>query len=178
TGRRAHRCADQGRHRRMSGYDARKAKALAMGGPDKIARRKAMGVLNARERVDKLLDPGSFIESGLFGASLVDPDKSAADGKIAGFGRIDGRDVAVVANDFTVMGASSAGTNGRKIGHMKRVATSRGLPMIFLGESSGARMPDHMGARGMATLLGNDGTQYVRMRETPWAAATLGLSYG
>lgn len=162
----------------MSGYEARKAKALAMGGPEKIARRKAMGVLNARERVDTLLDPGSFIESGLFGASLVDPDKSAADGKVAGFGKIDGRDVAVVANDFTVMGASSAGTNGRKIGHMKRVATSRGLPMIFLGESSGARMPDHMGARGMATLLGNDGTQYVRMRETPWAAATLGLSYG
>lgn len=162
----------------MSTYDIRKAKALAMGGPEKLARRKATGVLNARERVEKLLDAGSFIESGLFGASLVDPDKSAADGKIAGFGKIDGRDCAVVANDFTVMGASSAGTNGRKIGHMKRVATSRGLPMIFLGESSGARMPDHMGARGMATLLGNDGTQYIRMRETPWASATLGLSYG
>jgi len=161
-----------------STFDARKAKALAMGGPEKLARRKAAGVLNARERVEKLLDAGTFIESGLFGASLVDPDKSAADGKIAGFGKIDGRECAVVANDFTVMGASSAGTNGRKIGHMKRVATSRGLPMVFLGESSGARMPDHMGARGMATLLGNDGTQYIRMRETPWASATLGLSYG
>ena len=45
---------------------------------------------------------------------------------------------------------------------MKRVATSRGLPMIFLGESSGARMPDHMGSRGMGALLGNDPTQYVR----------------
>jgi len=159
-------------------FEVRKARALAMGGPEKLARRKAAGVLNVRERVEKLLDPGTFIESGLFGASLADPDKSPADGKVAGFGRIDGRDCAVVANDFTVMGASSAGTNGRKIGHMKRVATSRGLPLIFLGESSGARMPDHMGARGMATLLGNDGTQYVRLRETPWAAATLGLSYG
>jgi acetyl-CoA carboxylase carboxyltransferase component len=159
-------------------FETRKARALAMGGPDKLARRKAAGVLNARERVDQLLDPGTFMESGLFGASLVDPDKSAADGKVSGFGKIDGRDVAVVANDFTVMGASSAGTNGRKIGHMKRVATSRGLPMVFLGESSGARMPDHMGARGMATLLGNDGTQYIRTRETPWASATLGLSYG
>ena len=76
------------------------------------------------------------------------------------------------------MGASSGSTNGRKIAHMKRVATQRGLPMVFLGESSGARMPDHMGARGMGTLLGNDGTQYQRMRETPWASATLGLSYG
>jgi biotin carboxyl carrier protein len=135
-------------------------------------------VLNVRERVEHLLDPGTFIESGLFGASPAEPDRSPADGKVAGFGRIDGRDCAVVANDFTVMGASSAATNGRKIGHMKRVATSRGLPIVFLGESSGARMPDHMGARGMATLLGNDGTQYVRLRETPWAAATLGLSYG
>jgi acetyl-CoA carboxylase carboxyltransferase component len=163
----------------MSGtFDARKARALAMGGPEKLARRKAAGVLNARERIEKLVDAGTFIESGLFGTSLADPDKSAADGKIAGFGKIDRRECAVVANDFTVMGASSAGTNGRKIGHMKRVATSRGLPMVFLGESSGARMPDHMGARGMATLLGNDGTQYIRMRETPWASATLGLSYG
>jgi acetyl-CoA carboxylase beta subunit len=76
------------------------------------------------------------------------------------------------------MGASSGATNGRKIGHMKRVATSRGLPIVFLGESSGARMPDHMGARGMGALLGNDPTQYARMRETPWASATLGLSYG
>ena len=50
--------------------------------------------------------------------------------------------------------------------------------MVFLGESSGARMPDHMGSRGMGMLLGNDGTQYQRMRETPWASATLGLSYG
>ena len=66
------------------------------------------------------------------------------------------REVAVVSNDFTVFGASSGATNGRKIGHMKRVATSRGLPMVFLGESSGARMPDHMGARGMGALLGND----------------------
>jgi acetyl-CoA carboxylase carboxyltransferase component len=162
-------------------YADMKAKALAMGGADKLARRRAAGVLNARERIDKLIDAGTFIESGLFGASATRPEdreRSAADGKIAGFGRIDGRDCAVVANDFTVMGASSAATNGRKIGHIKRVATSRGLPIVFLGESSGARMPDHMGSRGMGALLGNDPTQYVRLRETPWAAATLGLSYG
>jgi acetyl-CoA carboxylase carboxyltransferase component len=162
-------------------YAERKAKAEAMGGPEKLARRRAAGVLNARERVDKLVDAGTFIESGLFGTSGSRPedhDRSPADGKVAGFAKIDGRECAVVANDFTVMGASSGATNGRKIGHMKRVATSRGLPIVFLGESSGARMPDHMGARGMGALLGNDPTQYARMRETPWASATLGLSYG
>src|SRR5690606_13907453 len=162
-------------------YEARLSKALAMGGPEKLARRKAAGVLNARERIDALVDNGTFIESGLFGTSAARPedrDRTPADGKIAGFGKIDGRECAVVVNDFTVMGASSSATNGRKIAHAKRVATSRGLPMIFLGESSGARMPDHMGSRGMGTLLGNDPTQYARMRETPWASATLGLSYG
>ena len=162
-------------------YEGRRAKALAMGGPEKVTRRKAAGVLNVRERVDALVDAGTFIETGLFGVSGTRPedrDKSVADGKVAGFGKVDGRECAVVANDFTVMGASSGATNGRKIGHVKRVATSRGLPMIFLGESSGARMPDHMGSRGMGALLGNDPTQYARMREAPWASATLGLSYG
>jgi acetyl-CoA carboxylase carboxyltransferase component len=162
-------------------FARQEAKARAMGGPAKLARRKAAGVLNARERLDRLCDPGSFIESGLFATSTSNPadrDTTPADGKVAGFGKVNGRETAVLANDFTVMGASSGSTNGRKIAHVKRVATQRGLPMVFLGESSGARMPDHMGSRGMGTLLGNDGTQYQRMRETPWASATLGLSYG
>lgn len=117
-------------------FAAREAKALGMGGPERLQRREAAGVMNARSRVDGLLDPGSFIETGLFGVSASRPedrDRSAADGKVAGFGRIDGRDVAVVSNDFTVMGASSSSTNGRKIGHAKRVATARGLPLIFIG---------------------------------------------
>jgi acetyl-CoA carboxylase carboxyltransferase component len=165
----------------LQDYEARRIKALAMGGPDRLAKRRAPGILNARERIDHLLDADSFIESGLFGTSSAveaDRDKTPADGKIAGYGRIDGREVAVVSNDFTVKGASSSATNGKKIGQMKRVATQRGLPMVFLGESSGARMPDTMGSRGMGVMLGNDPTQYRRMRETPWAAAVLGLCYG
>jgi acetyl-CoA carboxylase carboxyltransferase component len=162
-------------------YEARRARALAMGGEQKLARRREAGVLNARERIDHLFDAGSFIESGLFATSASNPadrDRSPCDGKVAGFGKINGREAAVVSNDFTVMGASSGATNGRKIAHIKRVATQRGIPLVFLGESSGARMPDHMGSRGMGTLLGNDGAQYQRLREVPWASATLGLSYG
>lgn len=165
----------------LAEYEMRRERALAMGDAAKLARRSEAGFLNARERIAYLCDDGSFVESGLFGTSASNPDdrdKTPADGKITGFGRIDGRDVAVAANDFTVMGASSSATNGRKLGHLKRVATARGLPMVFLGESSGARMPDHMGSRGMATLLGNDAVQYQRMRETPWASATLGMSFG
>ncbi len=161
-------------------FARRETKALGMGGAEKLARRKAAGVLNARERLERLFDADTYIESGLFSTSAnpADRDKSPADGKVAGFGRIAGREAAAVSNDFTVMGASSGATNGRKIAHVKRIATERGVPLVFLGESSGARMPDHMGSRGMGSLLGNDGLQYRRMRETPWASATLGMSYG
>jgi len=161
-------------------YDERRMRALAMGGEARLARRKAAGWLNARERIDRLLDPDSFVESGLFATSLnpADAENTPGDGKIAGFGRIAGRDIAFVVNDFTVKGASSGGTNMKKIGHMKRVASERGLPLIFLGESSGARMPDHMGSRGMGSLLGNDGAQYRRTRETPWVSAAMGQCFG
>jgi len=161
--------------------EERRAKALAMGGPEKLAKRRNQGFLNGRERIDYLLDKGSFVESGLFGTSSVIPedrDTTSADGKIAGFGRIDGRDVAIVSNDFTVKGASSSLTNMKKIGHVRRVAAQCGMPIAFLGESSGARMPDNMGSRGMGALLGNDPHQYRRERETPWASAVLGPCFG
>ena len=69
-------------------YRRREASALAMGGAHKLERRKAAGVLNARERIAYLCDPGSFIESGLFGTSATNPavhDQTPADGKITGF---------------------------------------------------------------------------------------------
>ena len=169
------------RRRLEEEYVARQARALAMGGEAKLAKRAAAGMLNARSRVERLFDAGSFNESGLFSTSIHSPEdaeRTPADGKITGYGRIDGRWAAVVSNDFTVLGASSGTTNVRKIAHMKRVATARGMPMVFLGESSGARLPDTMGGRGMGLGLGNDPTQYQRMRETPWAAAVLGLCYG
>ena len=91
-------------------YQSRTERALTMGGAEKLAARKAAGVLNARERVDYLLDAESFIESGRY-ATSVRPEvrhKTPADGKVVGFGRIDGREVGVISNDFTVLGASCA----------------------------------------------------------------------
>lgn len=160
-------------------HQRRRAKALGMGGPERLARRKARGVLNARERLDLLLDPGSFSESGLYATSIRPEmrDRTPADGKIAGFGRIDGRGVAVVANDFTVLGASSSVVNMKKIRHVKDIANARGLPLILLGESSGARMPDRMGAAGRASF-GQDPIEYQRLRQTPWVSALLGPCYG
>jgi acetyl-CoA carboxylase carboxyltransferase component len=157
----------------------RREHALGMGGPEKLARRKASGVLNARERLNLLLDDGQWFESGLF-ATSIRPEvaqRTPADGKLAGFGRIDGRPVGVVANDFTVLGASSSVINGKKIRHVKETATRRGMPLVFLGESSGARMPDRMGAQGRASF-GQDRHEYRRLRETPWVSANLGMCYG
>jgi len=162
-------------------YEKRRAKALAGGGAEKYAKRKAAGMWNARERIDYLVDRGTFVESGLFGSSAVYPvqeDETQTDGKLAGFARIHGRDVCVVVNDFTVKGASTSATNSKKIAHMKRTATERGMPLVVIGESTGARLPDAMGSRGMGLLLGHDITQFRRMRETPMASAAFGPSFG
>ena len=157
---------------------AREQRALAMGGADKLAQRKALGVLNARERIARLFDPGTFIETGRLAVSNRPEDRltTPADGKVGGFGRINGREAAVLANDFTVKGASSANINIKKLKHLKNAAKKRGIPMVFLGESTGARMPDVMGASSIGSK--DDPTEYQRMREVPWAAAVLGHCYG
>jgi acetyl-CoA carboxylase carboxyltransferase component len=158
--------------------DARKLRALAMGGEQKLAERRAQGLLNARERIERLFDAGSFIESGLYTVSSRPEDKATtpADGKVAGYGRIAGREAAVVSNDFTVKGASSAQINIKKLKHMKGVAKKRGIPLVFLGESTGARMPDVMGAASIGSK--DDPFEYQRTREVPWAAGVLGHCYG
>jgi acetyl-CoA carboxylase carboxyltransferase component len=76
-----------------------------------------------------------------------------------------------------VLGASSSIVNMKKIRHVKQAASKRGLPLVMLGESSGARMPDRMGAAGRA-ILAQDPTEYQRLRETPWCSALLGQCYG
>jgi acetyl-CoA carboxylase carboxyltransferase component len=163
----------------LAEYERQKEKAIGMGGPEKLAKRKAENHLNARERLDALLDPGSWLESGLFATSHRPEvrDRTPADGKIAGVGKVGGRPVVVVSNDFTVLGASSSVVNGKKIRHMREVATKSGMPLVFVGESTGARMPDRMGAEGRA-ILGQDPYEYRRLRESPWVSALLGACYG
>lgn len=163
----------------LAEFEQAKQKALGMGGADKLARRKAEGHMNARERLAALLDEGSWVESGLFATSHRPEmrEKTPADSKIAGFGKVGGRPVAVVSNDFTVLGASSSVVNGKKIRHMREVATRSGMPLVMLGESTGARMPDRMGAEGRA-ILGQDPYEYRRLRESPWVSALLGACYG
>ncbi len=158
---------------------ARSGRALSMGNPKRLSQRREQGLLNARERIDALLDQGSFFEVGLHATSHRPEmrDRTPADGKISGFGTIDGRPVAVVSNDFTTLGASSSVINGKKIKYVKETAARRGMPLVMLGESSGARMPDRMGAAGRA-ILGQDPNEFRRRREMPLISAQLGDCYG
>jgi methylmalonyl-CoA decarboxylase subunit alpha len=159
-------------------HEERTRQAMAMGGPEKLERRRASGVLNARERIDLLFDPGTWREAGLFGTSHY-PDMAAetpADGKVTGYGDINGRKAGVVAYDFTVKGSSSSATNNKKMTNIKEVAPRRGFPVVYLNESTGVRMPDIMGGRGMGGI--NDATRLLRKRESPWAAAVFGYAFG
>lgn len=158
--------------------ERRRQHALAMGGARKLAERKDLGLLNARERIARLIDAGTFLESGMFAISNrpADRDSTPADGKVAGYGRIDGREAAVISNDFTAKGASSANINIKKLKQIKLTARNRGIPVVFLGESTGARMPDIMGAASIGSK--DDPYEYLRMRDTPWAAGVLGYCFG
>jgi methylmalonyl-CoA decarboxylase subunit alpha len=163
--------------RQIQDHKARTARAKVMGGEAKLTKRRKAGQLNARERIDRLLDPGSFRETGLFGVSYIPEmrDSTPADGKVTGFGRIDGRRVGVVGYDFTVKGSSSSYTNNRKMAHVKDTGGKRGFPVVFLGESTGVRMPDIMG-EGMG--MNFEGPRFLRTRDAPWVAAILGNAFG
>ena len=164
---------------KMAEFSRREKEQLAMGGANKLAARRAAGKLNVRERLEIFFDPGTFREIGVFSRSSRPEaaDRSPTDGKIIGSGKVEGRSVLAVANDMTVLGASSAATNMKKIEYIRSLNCDKGLPLVFLGESTGARIPDSMGALGMAQA-GQNPAQYRRLRQAPWISALLGPCYG
>ncbi len=170
--------------KQMKEFAQKKARALEMGGAEKIKRQHERGKLTARERIDRLLDSGSFLEVGRFNHSDVPgmEARTPADSKVAGYGSIDGRQVVVVSNDFTVLAATSSRVAGRKEGELKALAARRGHPVIYLGEAGGARMPDIMGSAGLASYGGGGFDTYLqimsRVRQTPMITAVLGECYG
>lgn len=157
--------------------EERRRKANAMGGTEKLKKRKASGHLNAKERVDYLFDKKTFRETGLFGTSYLAgmKEETPRDGKICGFGEVCGRKVGAVAYDFTVKGSSSSYTNNKKMSHVKDTGNKRGIPVVFLGESTGVRMPDVMG-EGMGFTA--EGPRFLRRRKAPWVSAQLGMCFG
>src|SRR5438105_13244025 len=121
----------------------RRGEALKMGGEARLQRQKERGKLDARARVDLLLDPGTFREIGLLGTHLgkLDTDPpSPADGVVCGTGFIESRPVCVASYDFTVLGGSIGPVGERKVARLRELAIRERIPMIWLVDSAGARL--------------------------------------
>ncbi len=129
----------------------RREKILKMGGDERIAKQHEQGKLTARERIDLLLDPGSFVELNPFVEKRntdfgLDKMDLPADGVITGYGTVDGRPVAVFAQDFTVMGGSLGEMHGFKIAYLLDFAMKVGIPVVGLNDSGGARIQEGVDA--------------------------------
>jgi acetyl-CoA carboxylase carboxyltransferase component len=157
--------------KQMEEWARRRQQALEMGGPDKVARQHAKGRSTARERIDKLLDPHSFVEMGMLNHSDMPEmeDRTPADSKVAGFGKIDERRVIVVADDFTVLAATSSRVAGRKEGELKAKAARQGFPLIVLGDAGGSPNAGYHGVPRPCILRGR-GKGYLYPDDEPGQA--------
>jgi acetyl-CoA carboxylase carboxyltransferase component len=162
----------------------KRAWALEMGGAERVARQRARGRLTARERIDLLLDPDSFFEVGMY-THAPEPewaDRTPGDGVICGYGKIDGRTVAVSATDATVLGGSDGGeAAGRKNSRVMAFAQDKGYPHIELGEGGGGRIHNLMGW-AITRMGGGSGSgvnsNLAPEHRVPMLTAVLGNSYG
>ena len=119
----------------LEDFERRQQLARAMGGADKLAARRAEGRLDARGRIGELLDAGSFTEIGTLAGPVP------ADALVAGVGAIDGRPVAVGAEDFTTMGGSIGPAATRKRWRIADIARRERIPLVMLLEGAGHRPP-------------------------------------
>jgi propionyl-CoA carboxylase beta chain len=132
---------------------ARERRAEEGGGPERQKRQHAEGKLTARERVELLLDEGSFeeldklVEHRCLDFGMAD-QKVPGDGVVSGHGRIDGRLAFVFAQDFTVFGGSLSETNAQKICKVMDLAMKMGAPVIGLNDSGGARIQEGVASLG------------------------------
>jgi len=134
----------------MQRYDRLKEKrdlAKLGGGPEKIEAQHSRGKMTARERIDALVDPGSFVEIDRFVVhQTVDfgmaEKKILGDGVVTGHARIDGRLVYLFSHDFTVFGGSLGEMFARKVTKIMDMALKTGVPVIGLNDSGGARIQE------------------------------------
>lgn len=150
-----------------------------MGGTAKIDRLHDRGSLTVRERIDRFLDPDSFVEIGTFARSErpEDVNKTPGDGKIGGYGTVDGRTVWVGGDDLTVLRGSSSVVGQRKKSRMLQQAVEHGHPFVFFAETGGARIPDTLGSEGFLKVTPSIDT-HRRNRSVPLATAILGNCFG
>ena len=132
----------------------RRSQARLGGGQSRIDAQHARGKLTARERIDLLLDEGSFEEFDMFVTHRctdfgMESQKPAGDGVVTGWGTINGRLVYLFSQDFTVFGGSLSETHAQKICKIQDMAIQNGAPVIGINDSGGARIQE-----GVASLAG------------------------
>ena len=163
--------------KRVARLHQTRAKVRLMGGEARIARQHGRNKLTARERIDHLVDEGSFLELGIQ-ASEYEEKLIPADGVITGVATIDGRHVALVAYDFTVLGGSIGVMGERKVTRMREFALKDRIPMVWLVDSAGARIdprPDNAEKIPMFAASGYLFREQVTMSGVvPQVAAMLG----
>jgi acetyl-CoA carboxylase carboxyltransferase component len=130
---------------------ARRATIAMGGGEEKIARQHGEEKLTARERIALLVDDGTFVELGIhgkphFSQRAMDGKDAPADGVITGYGKVDGRLLAVCAYDFTVMAGSMGMTGELKVTRLRELALTKRIPFIWLLDSAGARVQEAAGS--------------------------------
>jgi acetyl-CoA carboxylase carboxyltransferase component len=130
-----------------------RARAKQGGGEARIADQHAKGKLTARERIELLLDGGTFQELGRLATHNISDfgmasKKYPGDGVVAGFGKIDGRRVAVYAQDFTILGGSFSEVQAQKVCKVMELAQDSGIPIVAMLDSGGARIQE--GVRSLA----------------------------
>ncbi|TDJ18909.1 MAG: acyl-CoA carboxylase subunit beta [Deltaproteobacteria bacterium] len=138
---------------RLKKLEEMNAKALLGGGEARIERQHAAGKLTARERVELLFDPGSFVEIDKFVVHRctdfeMDEQKILGDGVITGYGKVEGRQVFAFAQDFTVFGGSLSGAFAEKICKVMDLAAKAGGPVIGLNDGAGARIQEGVASLG------------------------------
>lgn len=130
---------------------ARRAHVRLGGGQEKIDKQHEKGKLTARERIALLIDEGTFVELGILGKPhttqrAMEGVDAPADGVITGYGKVDGRLVAVCAYDFTVMAGSMGMTGEFKVTRLRELALTKRIPFVWLLDSAGARVQEAAGA--------------------------------
>ena len=155
----------------IADLEKRRAASRAMGGEERLAKHRGQGKLDARARIDHLLDPGSFLELG----TLVGGEEAPADAIVMGSGRIDGRPVMVAAEDFTVMAGTISSYANSKRYRVAELALADKVPCIMMLEGAGFRADGKShGGRTPVDLI----SQSQCSGQVPLVTAVLGSSAG
>jgi acetyl-CoA carboxylase carboxyltransferase component len=136
-------------HESIETYKAKREKIKQMGGPKAIEKRHEAGQWSARERVDYFFDPGTFTEIGLFVKHRttnfgMDKREVPAEGVITGYGKVNGRPVVAIAEDYTAMAGTFGEYHGKKFTRALEFAKDMGWPCISMNDSGGARLQEGM----------------------------------